>query len=432
MIDSEWLANASFTTVKSGADLSKVKSLSKTGDFQTGDLSRAVNNDDTNRITVQAWLENAKDRKSTLVFCADIDHVTVLTATFRAFGIDARFITSDTSSQVRTDRLDAFKRGEFAVLLNCGIFTEGTDIPNIDCVLLARPTKSRNLLVQMIGRGLRLHPGKQNCHVIDMVASLETGIVTTPSLFGLDPSVLLKYSDQAGIEAHRERATREQRQEQEAYSALPDSFAKLLPGNTTMTFTHYESVNDLIDDTSGERFIRAISQFGWVQIDVAHYILSNMNGDYIRLNRHDEGDDFQVQYVARLPAIAGKQKQPLARPRVIATTKTFEDAVHAADTFASERFPFYYISKSASWRRSPSTQAQIDYINKTRDEKAWLTMEETTKGRAADTITKLKFGVRGRFDKILQARRKVETAEEKKKQLQEKAQREKVQVGPVE
>ena len=68
MIDANWLSNAIFTTVKSGADLSKVKSLGKTGDFLLGDLSRAVNNDETNRITVQAWLENAEGRNATLLY----------------------------------------------------------------------------------------------------------------------------------------------------------------------------------------------------------------------------------------------------------------------------------------------------------------------------------------------------------------------------
>ena len=77
------------------------------------------------------------------------------------------------------------------MLVNCGVFTEGTDIPNIDCVLLARPTKSRNLLVQMIGRGMRLHPGKINCHIIDMIGSIERGIVTVPTLMGLDPDEIL-------------------------------------------------------------------------------------------------------------------------------------------------------------------------------------------------------------------------------------------------
>lgn len=86
-------------------------------------------------------------RKSTLVFCVDIAHVTEMTNTFRKYGIDARFVTSLTPKEDRSRLLDDFRAGVFSVLVNCGILTEGTDIPNIDCVLLARPTRSKNLLV---------------------------------------------------------------------------------------------------------------------------------------------------------------------------------------------------------------------------------------------------------------------------------------------
>ena len=90
------------------------------------------------------------------------------------------------------------------MLVNCGIFTEGTDIPNIDCILLARPTRSRNLMVQMIGRGMRLSPGKKDCHVIDMVGSVKTqGVVTTPTLFGLDPTEVVSEETADGL---RQRA----------------------------------------------------------------------------------------------------------------------------------------------------------------------------------------------------------------------------------
>lgn len=65
------------------------------------------------------------------------------------------------------------------------------DFPSIDCILLLRPTKSQTLFLQMLGRGLRLSPetGKQDCLVIDMVASGERagGMVCTPTLFGVDP-----------------------------------------------------------------------------------------------------------------------------------------------------------------------------------------------------------------------------------------------------
>lgn len=126
MIDDKWLADVKFTTVLSGADLSRVKTAR--GDFDIGGLSRAVNNAETNDISVRSWLAAASDRKSTLVFCVDLRHVAALTATFRTHGVDARFVTGDTPIAVRAERLASFKAGDFPVLLNCGIFTEGTDI----------------------------------------------------------------------------------------------------------------------------------------------------------------------------------------------------------------------------------------------------------------------------------------------------------------
>lgn len=127
MIEDKWLADVRFTTVQSGADLSKVKTLNG-GDFQTASLSRAVNTPESNDITVRSWLSIAEHRRSTLVFCVDLAHVAALTAAFRVHGIDARFVTGDTQMKIRGERLSMFKSGEYPVLLNCGIFTEGTDI----------------------------------------------------------------------------------------------------------------------------------------------------------------------------------------------------------------------------------------------------------------------------------------------------------------
>ena len=103
------------------------------------------------------------------------------------------------------------------MLVNCGIFTEGTDIPNIDCILLARPTRSRNLIVQMIGRGMRLSPGKKDCHVIDMVGSVKAqGVISTPTLFGLDPNEIVTGETAEGLRQRAEdwKRIRELEQEQ--------------------------------------------------------------------------------------------------------------------------------------------------------------------------------------------------------------------------
>lgn len=91
--------------------------------------------------------------------------MTALANKFREHGTDARLVTSLTPKEDRSKVLHEFRTGVFPVLVNCGILTEGTDIPNIDCVLLARPTRSRNLLVRTSTQAM--HPLKLADQFID-------------------------------------------------------------------------------------------------------------------------------------------------------------------------------------------------------------------------------------------------------------------------
>lgn len=422
MIEDDWLASAIFTTVRTGADLSKVKETG--GDFQTAALSKAINREEINVVTVRAWLEKAGERRSTLVFCVDLSHVANLTAMFRRHGIDARFITGDTPAPERQERLAGFKAGDFPVLLNCNILTEGTDIPNVDCIVLARPTKSRNLLVQMIGRGLRKHADKRNCHVIDMVASLEAGIVTTPTLFGLDPDALVEAADYKQVKTLRERKEIEQKRAAEALGALGQGEIPELRGN--ISFTDYDTVNDLIQDTAGERHIRSISFYTWVQTDENKYILSNRDGSYISIEQQDE--KYVMKYVPRLPE-GFASKSPYAKARKVGTALTFEAAVRGADKFASETFPHDFITISAYWRKSWASDGQLKYLNKHRKEGEKLEHGSISKGRAADWITKMQHGARGRFSRMLGQKRKAEKKVEKIEKWRERQTA--ISVGPV-
>ena len=435
MIGEKWLSDVMFTTVKSRVNLSKVRA-GKDGDFQTGQLSQAVNTDETNEITVKAWLSEAGQRKSTLVFCVDLNHVASLTSMFRRHGIDAQYITGATKKRVRGERLDAFKKGEFPVLLNCGVFTEGTDIPNIDCILLARPTKSRNLLVQMIGRGMRLCSGKKDCHVIDMVASLETGIVTVPTLFGLDPSEIVKETTPEAMKELRNRKAEEAAvlAESTLDSMSADSASRI--ANARLDFTHYDTVQDLIEDTSGERHVRAISQNAWVQVDSTKYILA-ARGGILTLEKAAATDKerFTVVWKHSLPP-AEKTKSPWSKARQIASASTLVDAIHAADTFAATKFERIFINTSSSWRKGPASDGQLSFLNKIRINEGkdldLLTAEDLTKGQAGDMITKIKFGARGRFDKMVAAKRKESRVMEKLEQIEDMRRRETVRVGPLE
>lgn len=88
----------------------------------------------------------AGDRSSTLIFCVDLAHVASLTETFREAGIDARYVTGNTKDSERKSLVEAFKAGEFPVLINCQLFTEGTDIPNVSSRKMDLATRSRAFL----------------------------------------------------------------------------------------------------------------------------------------------------------------------------------------------------------------------------------------------------------------------------------------------
>ncbi|KAL8969257.1 MAG: hypothetical protein Q9183_002082 [Haloplaca sp. 2 TL-2023] len=437
MIRENRLSGVIFTTVESHADISRVKK-GHTGDFQPGELSRAVNNTETNEITVRAWLSKAAERKSTLVFCVDLAHVAALTAAFRAHNVDARFVTGDTPKNTRADRLEGFKKQEYPVLLNCGVFTEGTDIPNIDCVLLARPTRSRNLLVQMIGRGMRLHPGKDNCHIIDMVASLEVGIVTTPTLFGLDPGEMVKEVNPDGMKSLQERKELEALRNEQAATTQANPSHHLSTGRLqrNISFTDYESVYDLIDDTSADRHIRGISQLAWVLVNENRYILSSQSGEYMTIETPPASSINPLQRVVvwftqKVPEELQKPgKSPFMRPRQVAESETFSDAVHAADTFASSRFPRHFVQHSQAWRKMSATEGQLMFLNKFRDSDDQLTADRISKGKATDLITKLKFGAKGWYSRM-EASKKRDSKTRDRVQLAASKRGEQVTVGPL-
>lgn len=432
MIEEGWLSNVLFTTVESRADVSNVKRSG--GDFHLRELSEAVNTEEINLITVRSWLTRARERKSTLVFCVDVDHIERLTAMFRRHGIDARYITGATKRATRSATLDAFKNREFPVLLNCGVFTEGTDIPNVDCVVLARPTQSRNLLIQMIGRGMRLYPGKENCHIIDMVASLETGIVTTPTLFGLDPSEMLNSAEPGQLKKLREK------REEEKAKAKPeiDPSTMLQTTNRRITFTDYDSVTDLISDTAGEHSIRALSTNAWVNVDTDKYVLTNGSGGaFLTLESSEPVDTLPrrhwlVKFTAK--NVGYTSAAPYYRPRTVARSETFEAAVRAADTYAAKAMTHVFITRVgplAAWRKREATQGQVDFLNKLRGEDEQWTTADVTRGRAADMVTKIKFGAKGRWARVSALKRQMAKKESKVSRLRERQRGDAVSVGPL-
>lgn len=118
-----------FTAVQYDLDLPSLPTSSATGDFLTSSLAARVNTSAVNDLVVRSYLHKAADRRSTLVFAVDLDHIANLVTAFRQAGVDARSVSSKSHSRDRRETLQAFKDGEFPVLVNCQVLTEAADIP---------------------------------------------------------------------------------------------------------------------------------------------------------------------------------------------------------------------------------------------------------------------------------------------------------------
>lgn len=171
LVGDGWLVNGDFKVVRSaGFDTKRLRMSKKTLDFMENSLD-ALDDDDNNAKIVNVYLGMYEkyQMKSTLVFCLSMGHVYNLYSYFRSAGVDVGYVTSQSNLQERDHTIQRFRDGELKVMLNCAVFMEGTDIPNIDSVFVVRPTRNLSLFKQMVGRGLRLHPGKELCLVVDFV-----------------------------------------------------------------------------------------------------------------------------------------------------------------------------------------------------------------------------------------------------------------------
>ena len=156
-IDDGYLVPLIGHTVKTTTDLSAVK-LGLNGDFEDGDLQKAVDNAKRTLSGIAAWKKVAEDRP-TIVFCSGIAHAEHSAELWRQAGYKAKSVNNDTDTVERAEALEAFRRGDLQLLMNCGLYTEGADFPFVGCVVVLRPTKSPSLYIQMAGRVARTQTG---------------------------------------------------------------------------------------------------------------------------------------------------------------------------------------------------------------------------------------------------------------------------------
>ena len=138
------------------------------GEFVADELEALMDDDRLVEAACGETVGYTRDRRGVLIFASGVKHgehiVRVLT---EQHGVECGFVCGETPSRERDETLARFQAGRLKYLVNIGVLTTGFDAPHIDCVAIVRPTMSPGLYYQMVGRGFRLHPSKQNCLVLD-------------------------------------------------------------------------------------------------------------------------------------------------------------------------------------------------------------------------------------------------------------------------
>lgn len=336
MILDGYLSDIRAIRVALEVDLDSV-SVSK-GDFSESDLGDALMDADAPQHVLEAYQQHAAERKA-LIFTPTVKLAHKMAGIFKANGIPAEAVDGTTPPDERRGILRRLHSGLTHVVANCGVLTEGFDEPSIDCVIVARPTKSKPLYIQMIGRGTRPYPGKSDCLVIDVVGvSHRHSLATATSI----------------LDMRIEQTARE--------AALARN--KPLPVGET----DYVPAGQLVV-TSSQLFGARSAK--WVQTELGAWVL-NVGGELLRLEPGLD-DKWDVVSVGKDVTQSLYQKLPLAY------------AMGAAEDAARTKGAGNLVNPNARWRREPATEKQINALERWRV----VVPSDLTRGQASDMLTAL-------------------------------------------
>lgn len=168
MVFSGYLVPPVAQVVETKADFSKVKKVS--GDLSASGLGDALERSGAIEQIAEAYVTHAAERKG-VAFLPTVATAKELQHQLWLRGIDSEAVWGEMPLDERRAVLRRLHTGETQVVTNCGVLTEGFDEPSIECIVVARPTNSHGLYIQMCGRGLRPYPGKVDCMILDVVGA---------------------------------------------------------------------------------------------------------------------------------------------------------------------------------------------------------------------------------------------------------------------
>lgn len=328
-------------------DLSKVK-MSR-GDYQVGAAGIALIDADAPAEIVKAWLEHASDRQ-TLVFTPTVASAEAVQSAFVDAGVRASMVSGELDTDTRRARLKAYAAGSIQVMVNCMVLTEGYDDPRTDCIVMARPTKSRALYTQCVGRGTRRHPAKTDLLVLDCVGVTdELNLVTVPSLFGVP-------NDFQGAEG------------------LGDG-----TGTATGILDQYDDHLVQIGEMRAEQAV----MFKKIRGEGIAWVPVGDKGEMFVCGMGDAGSVRVILNAAEQWAAtwAGPKDQG-ERMETLIVSPTLDSALGVAEDYVRAHGPRGLVDASAKWRGAKPSQKQVGLAAKLGIE--WVGM---SKGELSDAIT---------------------------------------------
>ncbi|MFC1609810.1 DEAD/DEAH box helicase [Myxococcota bacterium] len=356
MVDAGFLAPVAGFRVETAVDLSGVRT--RMGDFVTSQLSRAVNVRGRNDLVVKIFQDMLGDRQ-TLVFCVDVAHAKSLAQSFGDAGVRVAAVTGEMEQESRRQALADFSAGNIQVLTNCMVLTEGYDESSISGIILARPTRSSLLYTQMIGRGTRLHPGKQEVTIVDVVdVTRDKKLATLPGLFGLSTTF--------DLEGHTTQKVQEALEWVEGNR--PWVRADLA---TSLSDLRYRCRRLNLLDLQLPEELMGHAAFAWTAVGRDTYRLGLGKGESLIVGSTILGR-WEVTWRA------------WGESRTIGMAKDGRDAIARAEQFVARERPgaVRLVRRDVRWRRGPASDKQLKLL----ESKGIETPKGLTKGQASHLI----------------------------------------------
>lgn len=324
-------------------DLDEIHTVA--GDFNQGELDDALLQAGVAQAVANAYIEHASDRKA-IVFTVSVDQAQRTAEALQSQGVAAEWVAGILPTEERRAILQRLKTGETQVVVNCMVLTEGFDEPTVECVIVARPTKSRPLYIQMIGRGTRKAPGKRDCLVLDVTGvSRRHELMTAPTLFGL--------------------------KETEPGETITEALDREEDEEKAQRNTEANRLRSIFDEEDNE-FQEFRQMIRWLNVGSDIYALSAGEAGTVVL--HPAGDGYQARVL--------KPNQPdeyLTKAPV-----WLELAQGVAEDYLRRASTLGLIRTDARWKSDPATANQLRLLEKFRIYPG----RPLTKGEAGDEITK--------------------------------------------